>query len=190
MRPGLVGGRRQGGPGRWGTEAAGDDGGVGKPVAGLCPQGRRWSKGRGRGWLAEAVTDLGGTGGPVARFLGKKFGQQHVEVGQQAWTVARGRFGRSAHARTCVEANRPQSTRTGYATDWRAWLRFCTDADLPPAAVRSGTLVAFVEWCWLQPARPPKPARPPGRLTAPATIDRSLSGVVVTARRQLKLQLQ
>ena len=89
-----------------------------------------------------------------------------------------------------VENNRPDSTRDGYATDWRTWLRFCTDADLPPAAVRSGTLVAFVEWCWLQPARPPKPGRPPGKLTAPATIDRRLSGVVVTARRQLKLQLQ
>ncbi|MFJ2566531.1 tyrosine-type recombinase/integrase [Streptomyces sp. NPDC087568] len=88
-----------------------------------------------------------------------------------------------------VEKNRPERTRTGYAADWNAWLRFCTDADLPPAAVRSGTLVAFVEWCWHQPARLPKPGREPGKLTAPSTIDRRLSGVVVTARRQLKLQL-
>ncbi|MGY4983749.1 integrase [Streptomyces sp. 900105755] len=100
------------------------------------------------------------------------------------------RLNRLDHEATAhVEANRPESTRTGYATDWRAWLRFCADADLPPAAVRSGTLVAFVEWCWLQPARPPKHGRPPGKLTAPATIDRRLFGVVVTARRQLKLQL-
>ncbi|MET7887410.1 tyrosine-type recombinase/integrase [Streptomyces avermitilis] len=100
------------------------------------------------------------------------------------------RLDRLDHQATAhVEANRPESTRTGYATDWNAWLRFCTNADLPPAAVRSGTLVAFVEWCWHQPARPPRPGRPPGRLTAPATIDRRLSGVVVTARRRLKLHL-
>ncbi|MEV5086190.1 hypothetical protein AB0K74_48620 [Streptomyces sp. NPDC056159] len=49
--------------------------------------------------------------------------------------------------------------------------------------------MAFVEWCWHQPARPPKPGQKPGKLTAPSTIDRRLSGVVVTARRQLKLQL-
>ncbi|MFM9625117.1 integrase [Streptomyces turgidiscabies] len=88
-----------------------------------------------------------------------------------------------------VEANRPERTRTGYAADWQAWIRFCAEEDLPPAAVRSGTLVAFVEWCWHQPARPPKDGQAPGRLTAPSTIDRRLSGVVVTARRQLKLQL-
>ncbi|MFD4974684.1 hypothetical protein [Streptomyces sp. NPDC058424] len=42
----------------------------------------------------------------------------------------------------------------------------------------------------LAPARPaPKPGQKPGKLTAPSTIDRRLSGVVVTARRQLKLQL-
>ncbi|WP_327135890.1 tyrosine-type recombinase/integrase (plasmid) [Streptomyces sp. NBC_01343] len=89
-----------------------------------------------------------------------------------------------------VEDARPQRTRDGYAADWRASLRFCAEADLPPAAVRSGTLVAFVEWCWHQPARPPKPGSPPGPLTAPTTIDRRLSGVVVAARRQLKLPLQ
>ncbi|MFJ4536621.1 hypothetical protein ACIP39_11715 [Streptomyces tibetensis] len=88
-----------------------------------------------------------------------------------------------------VEKNRPERTRTGYAADWNAWLRFCAERDLPPAAVRTGTLVAFVEWCWHQPSRPPKPGREPGALTAPSIIDRRLSGVVVTARRQLKLQL-
>ncbi|MFE4416083.1 hypothetical protein [Streptomyces sp. NPDC056821] len=86
-----------------------------------------------------------------------------------------------------VEDHRPEKTRTGYGADWNAWLRFCTDSGLPPTAVRSGTLVLFVEWCWLHPARPPRPGRPPGPLTAPSTIDRRLSGVVVTARRQHKL---
>ncbi|WP_341485500.1 tyrosine-type recombinase/integrase (plasmid) [Streptomyces sp. GD-15H] len=100
------------------------------------------------------------------------------------------RLNRLDHEATAhVENSRPERTRTGYAADWNAWLRFCADADLPPAAVRTGTLVAFVEWCWHQPARPPKPGQEPGQLTAPSTIDRRLSGVVVTARRQLKLQL-
>ncbi|MEV5107589.1 hypothetical protein ACFQ7G_19585 [Streptomyces massasporeus] len=108
--------------------------------------------------------------------------------------VRPGRFDASAEARLSrldteatahVEKNRPERTRTGYAADWNAWLRFCAERDLPPAAVRTGTLVAFVEWCRHQPARPPKPGREPGPLTAPSTIDRSLSGVVVTARRQL-----
>ncbi|MFF5985489.1 integrase [Streptomyces olindensis] len=100
------------------------------------------------------------------------------------------RLSRLDHEATAhVEKNRPERTRSGYAADWNAWLRFCAERDLPPAAVRSGTLVAFVEWCWHQPARPPKPGREPGTLTAPSTIDRRLSGVVVTARRQLKLQL-
>jgi DNA-binding transcriptional LysR family regulator len=85
-----------------------------------------------------------------------------------------------------VENARPEKTRNGYGADWNAWLRFCAEQDLPPAAVRSGTLVAFVEWCWTQPARPPQPGRPPGKLTALSTIDRRLSGVVVTARRQLR----
>ncbi|MER6821289.1 tyrosine-type recombinase/integrase [Streptomyces cellulosae] len=88
-----------------------------------------------------------------------------------------------------VEDHRPQKTRTGYRADWNAWLRFCADGGLPPTAVRSGTLVLFVEWCWLQPARPPRPGQPPGPLTAPSTIDRRLSGVVVTARRRHKLPL-
>ncbi|GGN40843.1 hypothetical protein GCM10011578_088510 [Streptomyces fuscichromogenes] len=43
----------------------------------------------------------------------------------------------------------------------------------------------------LAPARPPQPGRPwDGKLTVPSTIDRRISGVVVTARRQLKMQLQ
>ncbi|MEN8651625.1 hypothetical protein ABCR94_13590 [Streptomyces sp. 21So2-11] len=56
-------------------------------------------------------------------------------------------------------------------------------------AVRSGTLILFAEWCWMQPARPSKPGKPPGPLTSPATIDRRLAGVVVTGRRQHRLPL-
>ncbi|WP_328541181.1 hypothetical protein OHT17_50880 [Streptomyces sp. NBC_00371] len=83
-----------------------------------------------------------------------------------------------------VDDNRPEKTRKGYSADWKAWLRFCAEKNLPPAAVRTGTLVAFVEWCWTQ------PGQRRGTLTAPSTIDRRVTGVVVTAHRQLKLQLQ
>jgi hypothetical protein len=79
-----------------------------------------------------------------------------------------------------VEDNRPQRTRDAYAADWE---QYCTQTGLPLLAVRRGTLVLFVEWCWLQ------PGRKPGTLLAPSTIDRRLSGVVVTARRQHRLPL-
>lgn len=82
-----------------------------------------------------------------------------------------------------VEDHRPDKTKKGYSADWKAWLRFCAERDLPPAAVRTGTLVAFVEWCWTQ------PGQKRGTLTAPTTIDRRITGVVVTGRRKLKLPL-
>ncbi|MFF3326986.1 hypothetical protein [Streptomyces sp. NPDC002889] len=82
-----------------------------------------------------------------------------------------------------VEDNRPEKTKGLYAADCRAWEAFCAEACLPPLAVRSGTLVLFVEWCWVQ------PGYTPGLFLSPATIDRRLSGIVVTARRQHKLQL-
>ncbi|WP_327700487.1 integrase [Streptomyces decoyicus] len=82
-----------------------------------------------------------------------------------------------------VEDSRPEKARSGYGADWRACQRFCAEAGLPPLAVRSGTLVLFVAWCWIQ------PGRRAGTLMAPATIDRRLSGVVVTARRQHRLAL-
>ncbi|MFC7841890.1 hypothetical protein [Streptomyces sp. NPDC057382] len=79
--------------------------------------------------------------------------------------------------------NRPQRTRDAYAADWKAWQQYCNETGLPPLAVRRGTLVLFVEWCWLQ------PGRRPGTLLAPTTIDHRLSGIVVTARRQHCLAL-
>lgn len=82
-----------------------------------------------------------------------------------------------------VEDNRPEKTRTGYGAYCKAWLRYCAESELPPAAVRTGTLATLVDWCWTQ------PGRGRGTLTAPTTIDRRLTGVVVTARRQYKLQL-
>ena len=82
-----------------------------------------------------------------------------------------------------VDDNRPQKTRDSYKADWKAWRRFCAETGLPELAVRSGTLVLFVEWLWRQ------PGRKPGTYTAPATIDRRLTGVVVTARRKHQLPL-
>jgi hypothetical protein len=82
-----------------------------------------------------------------------------------------------------VDDHRPERTRTGYAADWKAWQAFCKETNLPPLAVRPGTLVLFTEWCWIQ------PGYKPGLFLAPATIDRRLAGVVVTGRRQHRLQL-
>lgn len=82
-----------------------------------------------------------------------------------------------------VDDNRPAKTRNGYAADWRAWEAFCAETNLPTLAVRTGTLVLFTEWCWIQ------PGYKPGLFLAPATIDRRLAGVVVTGRREHKLQL-
>lgn len=115
---------------------------------------------------------------------------------RQAAVPAPGRFDAAVEERldreatAHVEDNRPQATRDGYAADWKAWLRFCAEADLPPAAVRSGTLVAFVEWCWHQPARPPKPGaaqvgRRSGRSPRPRRAAGRQAGVVADLRDEL-----
>ncbi|GAA3815420.1 site-specific integrase [Streptomyces chiangmaiensis] len=77
----------------------------------------------------------------------------------------------------------PQNTRDGYAADWKAWETFCALLDLPVAAITPGSLTAFVEWLWVQ------AGWKPGTFIAPSTIDRRLSGVVVTGRTRLKLRL-
>jgi integrase len=82
-----------------------------------------------------------------------------------------------------VEANRPANTTKAYAGDWKTWLRYCAETQLPPAAVTTGTLVLFTEWCWLQ------PGWKRGTFKAPSSIDRHLAGVVVTARRAYGLPL-
>ncbi|MFE2749598.1 integrase [Streptomyces scopuliridis] len=111
---------------------------------------------------------------------------------RQVVVPAPGRFDAETEARLAgidrdatkhVQDNRPAKTRNGYAADWRAWEAFCAETDLPPLAVRSGTLVLFTEWCWIQ------PGYKTGLFMAASTIDRRLAGVVVTGRRQHKLQL-
>lgn len=75
-----------------------------------------------------------------------------------------------------VAEGRPQRTRDGYAQDWASWRKFCGESGVPLLGVTPGTLVLFVEWLWEQ------PGAKPGTCTAPSTIDRRLSGVVVSAR--------
>ncbi|MET7649236.1 hypothetical protein ABZS83_37580 [Streptomyces sp. NPDC005426] len=72
---------------------------------------------------------------------------------------------------------RPKKTRTSYARDWELWTEFHrwlagqTGHMLPLTAVTKGTLVAFVVWLDEM------------KTAAPATIDRRITGVTVTARR-------
>ncbi|URZ99447.1 integrase [Streptomyces lydicamycinicus] len=78
---------------------------------------------------------------------------------------------------------RPRNTVDGYAADWKQWTEFCALLDLPVTAITPGSLTAFVEWLWMQ------PGWKKGTFTAPSTIDRRLSGVVVTGRTDYKLAL-
>ena len=78
---------------------------------------------------------------------------------------------------------RPKNTVDGYAADWKQWEQFCALLELPVTAITPGSLTAFVEWLWWQ------PGWRQGTYTAPSTIDRRLSGVVVTGRTEYGLQL-
>ncbi|MFJ6558167.1 integrase [Streptomyces luteogriseus] len=75
-----------------------------------------------------------------------------------------------------VADSRLERTRKGYAQDWASWTKFCNESGVPLLAVSPGTLVMFVEWLWTQ------PGSKRGTCTAPSTIDRRLSGTVVSAR--------
>ena len=77
-----------------------------------------------------------------------------------------------------VADGRPERTRTGYAQDWASWTTFCAKSGVPLLAVTSGTLTAYVEWLWTQ------PGWKAGTCLAPSTIDRRISGTVVSARDQ------
>ncbi|WP_427767723.1 hypothetical protein [Streptomyces sp. DSM 41931] len=81
------------------------------------------------------------------------------------------------------QALRPKNTTDGYAADWKQWEQFCALLELPVTAITPGSLTAFVEWLWWQ------PGWKKGTYTAPSTIDRRLSGVVVTGRTDHGLQL-
>lgn len=86
-----------------------------------------------------------------------------------------------------TDGKRPENTRNAYEADWKVWERFTTETGLPLLAITAGTLVLFTEWCWLQDGR----KRADGRKTlkSPNSIDRHLTGVVVTGRRHYKLPL-
>jgi hypothetical protein len=78
---------------------------------------------------------------------------------------------------------RPDNTTDSYAADWRQWEQFCALLELPVTAITPGSLTAFVEWLWFQ------PGWKQGTYVAPSTIDRRLSGVVVTGRTDHRLVL-
>lgn len=66
---------------------------------------------------------------------------------------------------------RPANTTRGYASDWKAWEDFTSAAGISSATASRGAFRAFVVWLWDSGA-------------APATIDRRLTGVTVTLRRE------
>ena len=73
---------------------------------------------------------------------------------------------------------RPHKTRKGYERDWalwseyHGWLAEKTGHPLPLTAVTKGTMVGFVQWLDTI------------KELAPNTIDRAITGVTVTARRE------
>lgn len=83
-----------------------------------------------------------------------------------------------------VADGRPKSTRRSYAQDWASWTKFCASSEVPVLAVTPGTLVMFVERLWTQ------PGGRKGTCTAPSTIDRRLSGTVVSARAEHGVRLE
>ncbi|MFF2852717.1 tyrosine-type recombinase/integrase [Streptomyces sp. NPDC058001] len=72
----------------------------------------------------------------------------------------------------------PKNTKRGYENDWdlwkefHAWLAERTGHHMPLTAVTKGTLVGFVVWLDTI------------KLAAPTSIDRRITGVTVTARRE------
>lgn len=66
---------------------------------------------------------------------------------------------------------RPANTARGYAGDWKVWQAFAAAHGIPPIRTSRGILRAFVAWLWRAGA-------------APSTIDRRLTGVTVTLRRE------
>jgi integrase len=72
----------------------------------------------------------------------------------------------------------PKNTKRGYANDWALWEEFHdwlaerTRHRMPSTAVTKGTLVGFVVWLDTI------------KLAAPSSIDRRITGVTVTARRE------
>lgn len=72
----------------------------------------------------------------------------------------------------------PDNTRLSYESDWRAWMRFATEKGFPlTAGSRRGVLVAYTKWLWEQGGEKGEPL-------SPATVERRLSGLIVTLRRE------
>ncbi|MBA2949598.1 tyrosine-type recombinase/integrase [Streptomyces sp. PSKA28] len=84
---------------------------------------------------------------------------------------------------------RPKNTAESYAADWKQWTEFTALLGIPVTAITPGSLTAFVEWLWFQPGWKKDTDGRPVSYMAPSTIDRRLSGVVVTGRTDHRLLL-
>lgn len=73
---------------------------------------------------------------------------------------------------THAQEQRPDNTTLAYRGDWKVWMRFCAQMQIPPTAATRGTLRAFVDYLWNR------------EKAAYATVDRRLAGVTVTLRQQ------
>jgi integrase len=87
-----------------------------------------------------------------------------------------------AAAEQHLDAIRPENTKRGYANDWALWEEFHlwlaeqTGHRLALTDVTKGTLVGFVVWLDTI------------KLAAPNSIDRRITGVTVTARREYGIE--
>lgn len=130
--------------------------------------------------MEHTLTDMGTVGGLVvpAPRSGEILRPEDFNAETRALLEAVG-----LAAKQTVADSRPDNTRDGYEQDWGAWEKFTTEKGLPVLAVEEGTLVAFVHWLWQ------RPGKKAGTNTAPSTIKRRLSGVIVTARKEHSLTL-
>ncbi|MEU6778576.1 tyrosine-type recombinase/integrase [Nonomuraea angiospora] len=92
----------------------------------------------------------------------------HVDLAREADVAARlAALDRAAHA--YLEETTKPNTRRAYEDDWRAWLAFCTELQVPADHGSVGTLIAFVNWLY-------------GNGASPSTVERRLAGVSVAFR--------
>lgn len=68
-----------------------------------------------------------------------------------------------------IRSIRPPKTALAYAQDWAEWETYCAELGVPELPATKGQLVGYARWLWLKGA-------------APATVQRRLTGLAVTAR--------
>ncbi|MFC9497667.1 tyrosine-type recombinase/integrase [Streptomyces sp. NPDC056982] len=73
---------------------------------------------------------------------------------------------------THAQEQRPDNTSRAYQADWKVWVQFCAQFQIPATAATRGTLRSFVDYLWTR------------QKAAYSTVDRRLAGVTVTLRQQ------